>query len=88
MTNLEILTDVYGQCEWSESALISLLRVIELTRQDEKIKQMKNMEEHQQYIVDNITNMMMLQHEAVKHRHNYWLYAANLIAAEYARGVS
>ena len=40
MSRLEILEEVYGKCEWSESALTNLLRVMELTRQDEQIHQM------------------------------------------------
>jgi len=41
---MEILEEVYGPTEWSESALINLLRVMELTREDERIRQMANME--------------------------------------------
>ena len=31
MNRLEILKEVYGECEWSESALMRLMKVIELT---------------------------------------------------------
>ena len=31
MNRLEILKEVYGECEWSESALMHLMKVIELT---------------------------------------------------------
>jgi hypothetical protein len=31
-----------------------------------------------------IVNMLMIQHEAAKDKHNYWLVAANLIQAEVA----
>ena len=82
---LEILEEVYGPCEWSESALINLLRVMELTRQDEQIRQMQNAEEHQRFLVDQIVNLLMIQHEAVAGRHNYYAVAANLIQAEYGR---
>jgi hypothetical protein len=80
---LEILEEVYGRCEWSESALMNLLRVMELTRQDEQIRQMENMREHQQFLVDQIVNLLMIQHEAAASSHNYWQVAANLIQAEY-----
>lgn len=42
MNRLEILEEVYGETEWSESALMNLLRVMELTRQDEQTRQMEN----------------------------------------------
>ena len=80
---LEILEEVYGRCDWSESALMNLLRVMELTRQDEQIHQMRNMEEHQRFLVEQIVNLLMIQHEAAAGRHNYWQVAANLIQAEY-----
>ena len=80
---LEILEEVYGKTEWSESALTNLLRVMELTRQDEQIRQMENMKEHQQFMVKNIINLLMIQHEAAAGRHNYYHYAANLIKAEF-----
>jgi len=80
---LEILEEVYGPCDWSESALMNLLRVMELTRQDEQIHQMRNMEEHQRFLVEQIVNLLMIQHEAAAGRHNYWQVAANLIQAEY-----
>jgi hypothetical protein len=31
-----------------------------------------------------IVNLLMLQHEAAKDRHNYWLVAANLVQADVA----
>lgn len=31
-----------------------------------------------------IVNLLMIQHEAVQERHNYWLVAANLIQADVA----
>lgn len=80
---LEILEEVYGRCDWSESALMNLLRVMELTRQDEQIRQMQNMQEHQQFLVQQIVDLLMIQHEAVAGSHNYWQVAANLIQAEY-----
>jgi hypothetical protein len=83
MNRLEILEEVYGKCEWSESALTNLLRVMELTREDERIHQMRNAEEHQRFLVEQIVNLLMIQHEAVAGRHNYWQVAANLIQAEY-----
>jgi hypothetical protein len=83
MNRLEILEEVYGRCDWSESALMNLLRVMELTRQDEQIHQMRNMEEHQRFLVEQIVNLLMIQHEAAAGRHNYWQVAANLIQAEY-----
>lgn len=33
---------------------------------------------------NRIVNLMMIQHEAAKERHNYWHCAANLIQAEVA----
>lgn len=83
MNRLEILEEVYGKTEWSESALINLLRVMELTRQDEQIRQMENMTTHHQFIVENIINLLMIQHEAAAGRHNYYHHAANLIEAEF-----
>ena len=85
MNRLEILNEVYGPTEWSESALSSLLRVMELTRQDEQIRQMDNMKEHQQFLVEQIVNLLMIQHEASAGRHNYYHVAANLIKAEFGR---
>jgi hypothetical protein len=82
---MQILDEVYGDCDWSESALINLLRVIELTRQDEKIKQMNNIIDHQNMVIDSIVNMLTIQHEAAKGNHNYYLVAANLIKAEYGQ---
>ena len=83
MNRLEILEEVYGKCEWSESALTNLMRVMELTRQDEQIHQMRNMEEHQQFLVEQIVNLLMIQHEAAAGRHKYYAVVANLIQAEY-----
>jgi hypothetical protein len=83
MNRLEILEEVYGKCEWSESALTNLLRVMELARQDERIHQMRNMEEHQRFLVEQIVNLLMIQHEAAAGDHNYYVVAANLIQAEY-----
>jgi hypothetical protein len=83
MSRLEILEEVYGKCEWSESALTNLLRVMELTRQDEQIHQMRNMEEHQRFLVEQIVDLLMIQHQAAAGDHNYWHVAANLIKAEY-----
>lgn len=83
--SMQILDEVYGDCDWSESALINLLRVIELTRQDEKIKQMNNIIDHQNMVIDSIVNMLTIQHEAAKGNHNYYLVAANLIKAEYGQ---
>lgn len=83
MNRLEILEEVYGKCEWSESALTNLLRVMELARQDEQIRQMQNMQEHQRFLVEQIVNLLMIQHEASAGNHNYWQVAANLIQAEY-----
>ena len=31
-----------------------------------------------------IVNLLMMQHEAAKDRHNYWLVAANLVQADVA----
>lgn len=46
MNSLEILQEVYGKDKWwSQSELTSLYRVIELTRQNEKIRQMDKMQE-------------------------------------------
>lgn len=83
MNTLEILEEVYGKTEWSESALTNLLRVMELTRQAEQIRQMQNMQEHQRFLVEQIVNLLMIQHEAVAGAHNYYAVAANLIQAEY-----
>jgi hypothetical protein len=83
MKRMEILEEVYGPTEWSESALINLLRVMELTREDERIQQMRNMEEHQRFLVEQIVGLLMTQHEAAVGNHNYWQVAANLIQAEY-----
>ena len=83
MNRLEILEEVYGKCEWSELALTNLLRVMELTREDERIHQMQNMEEHQRFLVEQIVDLLMIQHQAAAGDHNYWLVAANLIKAEY-----
>ena len=85
MNRLEILEEVYGPTEWSESALTNLMRVMELTREDERIRQMRNAEEHQQFLVEQISNLLMIQHEAVAGRHNHWMVAANLIKAEFGR---
>ena len=85
MNRLEILEEVYGPTEWSESALTNLMRVMELTREDERIRQMRNAEEHQQFLVEQISDLLMIQHEAVAGRHNHWMVAANLIKAEFGR---
>jgi hypothetical protein len=85
MNRLEILEEVYGPTEWSESALINLLRVMELTREDERIQQMKNMEDHHDMLIDNILNLLYTQQQATGDRHNYWMVAANLIKAEFGR---
>jgi len=85
MNRLEILEEVYGKTEWSESALTNLLRVMELTREDERIRQMANMQEHQQFLVEQIADLCMAQHEAAAGRHNHWLVAANLIRVEFGR---
>ena len=82
---LEILEEVYGPTEWSESALTNLLRVMELTRQAEQIRQMREMEEHQRFLVEQIVDLLMIQHEAVAGAHNYYAVAANLIRAEFAQ---
>ncbi len=37
--------------------------------------------------VNRIVNLMMIQHEAAKERHNYWHCAANLIQAEVASDI-
>lgn len=34
MNRLEILKEVYGECEWSESALTHLMKVMELTAKE------------------------------------------------------
>ena len=34
MNRLEILREVYGECEWSESALTHLIKVMELTAKE------------------------------------------------------
>lgn len=34
MNRLEILKEVYGECEWSESALTHLIKVMELTAKE------------------------------------------------------
>lgn len=83
MNTLAILEEVYGPTEWSESALTNLMRVMELTRQAEQIRQMQNMQEHQRFVVDQIINLLMIQHEAVAGAHNYYAVAANLIQAEF-----
>jgi hypothetical protein len=80
---MEIIDEAYGPTEWSESALIPLFRVMELTRQDEKIRQMDKAKDHQRFIVENIINLLMIQHDAAAGRHNYYQYACNLIKAEY-----
>jgi hypothetical protein len=85
MNRLEILEEVYGPTEWSESALVNLLRVMELTREDERIQQMANMEDHHDMLVDNIVHLCLTQHEATAGRHNHWMVAANLIKAEFGR---
>jgi hypothetical protein len=85
MTRLEILQEVYGNTEWSESALTSLMRVMELTREDERIRQMKIIEDHHDFLVDSIVHLCLVQHQAAKDRHNHWLVAANLIKAEFTR---
>lgn len=72
MNRLEILTAVYGNTEWSEVTLSSIMRVIELS-QAEARKQ----------IVASIIDNFVVQHEAANGRHNYWLVAANLVKAEY-----
>lgn len=64
---------------------MNLLRVMELTREDERIRQMRNAEEHQQFLVEQIGDLLMIQHEAVAGRHNHWMVAANLIKAEFGR---
>ncbi len=79
---LDILKKVYGECEWSESALIPLLRVMQLTREDEQLRQMKLLEEHKVMVIETIINILKIQHEAACGRHNYWLCAAELIKAE------
>ena len=86
MKSMEILEEVYGPTEWSESALMNLLRVMELTREDERIRQMANMQEHQQFLVEQIVDLFEVQHEAAAGRHNHWLVAANLIRAEFGPG--
>ena len=48
---LAILDEVYGQIEWSEDALIRALRVMQLTREDEKIRQMERMVEFRNLVV-------------------------------------
>lgn len=83
MNRLEILEEVYGKCEWSESALINLLRVMELTEQMQQMHQIQDMQEHQRFLVEQIVNLLMIQHAATAGRHNYWHVAANLIKAEY-----
>jgi cytochrome b561 len=84
LTPMEIINEAYGPVsEWSESALIPLFRVMELTRQDEQIRQMDNAKDHQRFIVENIINLLMIQHEAAAGRHNYYLHACNLIKVEY-----
>jgi hypothetical protein len=85
MKRMEILEEVYGPTEWSESALINLLRVMELTREDERIQQMKNMEDHHDMLIDNILNLLHTQQQATGDHHNYWMVAANLIRAEFGR---
>jgi hypothetical protein len=80
---MEILEEVYGPTEWSESALINLFRVMELTREDERIRQMANMEDYQKMLVDNILHLLHTQQQATGDRHNYWMVAANLIKAEF-----
>ncbi len=32
--------------------------------------------------IDNVVNLLMIQHEVSKNNHNYWHVAANLIKAE------
>jgi len=83
--SMKILEEVYGPTEWSESALISLLRVMELTREDERIRQMANIEDYHKMLIDNILNLLYTQQQAVADRHNYWMVAANLIRAEFGR---
>lgn len=57
---------------------------MELTREDEKIKQMKNIEEHAEFLIENIVNTLLIQHQAAEGNHNYWLAAANLIKSEFS----
>jgi hypothetical protein len=52
---------------------------MELTRQDERIRQMDNAEDHQRLVVESIIDLLMKQHAAVEGQHNYYHYAANLI---------
>lgn len=37
----------------------------------------------QRFLVEQIVNLLMIQHEAAAGVHNYWQVAANLIQAEY-----
>lgn len=42
-----------------------------------------SMKEHQDFIIEQVINLLMIQHEAAKSSHNYWHTAANLIKAEF-----
>ena len=80
LTPMEIINEAYGPVsEWSESALIPLFRVMQLTRQDEKIRQMDNAKDHQRFVVERIIDILMKQHAAAAGQHNHYLHAVNLI---------
>ena len=80
LTPMEIINEAYGPVnEWSESALIPLFRIIELTRQDEKIRQMDNAKDHQRLVVESIIDLLMRQHAAAAGQHNHYHHAAILI---------
>ena len=83
MSPLEILEEAFGPTEWTDQSLTSLFRVIELTREDERIKQMANMEDQHKMLVESILHLLYDQQAATGDRHNYWMTAANLIKAEF-----
>lgn len=54
-----------------ETAVIEVMRELEQAKQD-TVKAER----------ERIVNLLMLQHESAKERHNYWQVAANLIQAD------
>jgi len=54
-----------------ETAVIEVMRELEQAKQD-AVKAER----------ERIVNLLMLQHESAKERHNYWLAAAKLVQAD------
>ena len=42
-----------------------------------------SMKEYQNFIIEQVIELLMTQHEAAKGSHNYWHVAANLVKAEF-----